>query len=242
MKKLLTGLVCALVLVAFVAVEANASERASTITVSGSGAVDVAPDIATVTFGVRTEEVTAQAAQAANTEIVNRVLGALAAAGVEEDDIATTNFSLNPVFRHTGRERQQTGYMVNTSLRVTVRNIDRVGYVLTAANNAGVTSTGHINFSIADSTAPYHEALALASQNARGRADAIASTLGVRIVGVQSVTEQWGRHTPVARGGDMVMEEAAWDVAMPMAAAAPAPIQVSDLSVEANLSVVFLIE
>ncbi|MCL2198903.1 MAG: SIMPL domain-containing protein [Defluviitaleaceae bacterium] len=246
MKKAIMAIVLILVLTLPVYVSASqwdAEIPPATITISGTGGVDVSPDMATVTFGVRVEETTAAAAQRVNNEIMERLLASVTGLGVPEGDIVTTNFSLRQVFTNVtvgGRtQRQHTGYEVNASIRVTIYDLDLVGYVLSAAGTAGVTSTGNVVFSISDRNAAFNQALALATESAKSQATVIADTLGVRIVGIRSVNAQGGQRpvlmvdSPVRAGPGAVME------AEP--AMAPTPVLAGDLTVTASVSIVFLI-
>ena len=57
--------------------------RVPTISVDGSGSVDAAPDMATVTLGVRAEAEEAQAALTATSGAAEKVLEALSGLGIE---------------------------------------------------------------------------------------------------------------------------------------------------------------
>src|SRR5688500_11323256 len=69
-----------------------------TIRVSGVGEATAKPDLATVNFAVETTGRTAQEAGQQNAALMDRVIRALLAAGVERDDIATSNYSLYPEY------------------------------------------------------------------------------------------------------------------------------------------------
>ena len=73
---------------------ASAPETAETVTVSASGTVRLVPDKAAVSFGVTTQEQTAELAQSKNSEAVKNVIEVLTGRGVEEKSIRTTYYSM----------------------------------------------------------------------------------------------------------------------------------------------------
>jgi uncharacterized protein YggE len=95
-----------------------------------------------------------------------------------------------------------------------VNEVDRAGDLLDAALGAGANRIGGLRFGIRDTTALRQQALAEAAQSARARADALAATLGVRVVGIHSIAEEGVMvPRPVAMAADVA----------PRAMAAPAP-------------------
>jgi uncharacterized protein YggE len=215
---------------------------APTVSVSGAGAVTAAPDMATITLGVTTEANTAAQALSRNNADVEAVLAALRAFDIDEADIRTQWFSIHQRF-DWGRDWNEVprliGYTVHNSVIVVVRDLDIVGEVLGAAVAAGANASHGVHFSIENAVELYLEALALAAQDARRKADTLARALGSTVTGIVSVSETGGFHAPVARE-DWAMEA---DMAM-MPAASPAmdvPVQPGELTVTARVQVVFAI-
>jgi uncharacterized protein YggE len=66
------------------------------ITVVGTGSVTTTPDTAEWSFGVQTSADTADAALAANSEAMKRVVAALREAGIAGDDLQTEQVSIWP--------------------------------------------------------------------------------------------------------------------------------------------------
>jgi len=230
MKKLFAMLLMFLFVLTIFVQPVMANEP-STIIVNGTGTVTVSPDFATLRLGVVTQNAAIGPALTENNALAAAVISAVRQLGVEEEDVRTANFSLQPL-----RDRNWVeipGHSVTNTVIVTVRDIDKTGDIIGAAIEAGATVSGGISFGITDSSAAYHEALGLAVQNARGRAQAIAGAMNYRISGVVNVTENSGTHTPVAREV-MAMEEmrtadAGWSV----------PIEVGVLSVTANVRIIY---
>jgi hypothetical protein len=219
----------------------TASEMGGTqVTVSGSGAVELAPDMARISAGISTRDMDATKAMAENNDLMNALIAAVKALGIDEDDIRTQHFSVHPSYDWSSSSRRFMGYEVSNNVSITIRDISKVGLVLGAVTAEGATSVGGVQFMISDSTAAYHTALALAVQDAAGRAQAIAGSLGMTAVVAVSIHEGWGNHQPVARNFEMA------DMAMaaPMAGGGgwDVPVQTGELSVTANVTVTFSLQ
>ena len=104
---------------------ASTPETAETVTVSASSTVRLVPDKATVSFGVTTQEQTAELAQSKNSEAVKNVIEVLTGHGVEEKSIRTTNYSMYPQYDWSdGGEQRIIGYHVTTTLAVQEQSIE----------------------------------------------------------------------------------------------------------------------
>ena len=88
MKRSLIGAIAVLALSTTAAL-AQVSDRRQ-ITVNGEGAVEVAPDMATITLGVTNEAQEAKAAMDATSDAVAQVLARLTEKGIDGGDIETT--------------------------------------------------------------------------------------------------------------------------------------------------------
>jgi len=125
------------------------------------------------------------------------------------------------------------GYSVSNSLTVTIRDMKLVGTAIDAAVAAGSNIAGGIQFSIADSSAYYAEALAQAIVNSKSKAAALAKALGVTIGNPIEVIENGGSYMPV-----LYAEKEAVMSAGRMSNAGT-PVQTGELEVSANITVVF---
>jgi len=154
-----------------------------TINVSGQSKVTASPDFATISLGVVTEDKDAKAAQKANAESMDKVIESIKALGIDEADIRTVNYSISPVYsyiKETG-ESVITGYRVNNSVSVTVRDLNKTGSVIDAAADSGVNTSSSISFGISNYEDYYNEALKNAVLAANRKANTIADALGVKL-------------------------------------------------------------
>mgnify|MGYP002544698639 CR=1 FL=1 len=215
-----------------VTIQQESKEEPNVINVSGSGEIKLVPDIATVSIQVRTYNEKPAAAQAENSAIMDAVIEAVKAAGVKDADIATDNVSLNERYNYKKTPAVVVGYDMVTSIKVTIRDIDAVGKVLSDTIAAGATGT----LTVSDSSAAYQQALKAAIDDAKGKAQAIAEALGVTLKPIPSaVNEQSSSYTPNA-AYDMRTASAAED------ANADVSISPGELTVEAQVSIEYEID
>lgn len=167
------------------------SNRVNTITARGEGVVKVKPDIAYITMGVRTENKDAKVAQTSNAEKMDKVIAALKKMGIEEKDIQTSNYSVYPQYNYEAKGAEKiVGYTVENTVKITVRDILKVGDVLDTGIEQGANVSSGIQFSISDTEKYYQEALKQAVKNARGKAEAMGEAIGVTLKNPSSIIEQ----------------------------------------------------
>lgn len=178
-------------------IETDTTEAPSTITVSGEGKVTATPDIAQVTVGVQTkrlessEEVLVQLEKS-----MAAALKAIKAAGVEDEDISTQQLSMNPMYDYTQNGQVFRGYEGSQGLIVKVRDLEKVGDVISAASRAGANQIGNISFTIDDPKALQAEAREKAIADAKEQAIKLADQLDVRLDELVSFSEGGGGYYP----------------------------------------------
>lgn len=189
------------------------------LTAVGTGTVEATPDIVYLTLGVDLKADNAAAVVADASGKMDRILAALKAAGVAEEDIHTASYNLWVEQRYDPQTGQYTGvldYHIMHAVRAVVRDISQVGTVLAAAVEAGANSVSEVSFNVADIERVASEARAKAIADAQKRAQEMAGVLGITLGKVVAVSESGGyTPTPVyydAKGGAM---EAAAAVPLP---------------------------
>jgi uncharacterized protein YggE len=206
-----------------------------TISLTGSGSASAQADQATVDLGVQITAESAKEAIGENADNMSAVIAAIKALGVSEDDIVTTSYSVYPQYDYTDSGRVFKGYTVTNLVQITVKDLDKVGDVIDAAAAAGANQINGISFGLSDAKREElkSNAYITALTDAQDKAEIIASTLGLSISGVQSVTEN--SYVPVmsysvAEGVDMAKSYA------------PTPVLSGELAVTVNVYIVFLFE
>ncbi|MGA7193781.1 MAG: SIMPL domain-containing protein [Anaerolineales bacterium] len=170
-------------------VVSNPTPTQRTLSVTGTGIVYLTPDVAYINIGVHTEQPTASEAVSTNNDQTQQVINALTNFGVDAKDIRTTNFSIYPNTQYD----QQTGkpgtttYVVDNTVDVTVRQLDKLGGLLDATVQAGANSVNSIQFDVFDKTSAIQQARDQAVKDAQTQAQGLASASGVTLGDVQTV-------------------------------------------------------
>jgi uncharacterized protein len=171
------------------AAEGDKSERS--VSVSASGTVTAAPDIAQVSAGVTTEADTAKDAIARNNAVMAKLIEGLKAGGVGASDIQTTTLHVEPRYSQPkdGRPGTISGYRVVNQVRLTVREVKRLGDILDQAIALGANQINSIGFDIANAETLKDEARKQAMVNARRRAELYATAAGAQLGQVLRISE-----------------------------------------------------
>ena len=184
---LLAGLA---VVVLFSVPSYSADEQPHGITATGHGEVMAQPDIARVMVSVVTNGRTQSQASAENARTMTAVRDALMSkAGIAQKDIETFGFNVQPQYDYKPQPPRLVGYQVTNTVRVTIRDLNRVGEVIDTATEAGANQVQGLAFEIENDKALQNRALVEALNDARGQAELIAKTLGVPLGRPISVTQ-----------------------------------------------------
>ncbi len=199
---------------------------------NGSGEVMVTPDIAVVTIGVTTQAPEASAALSANSADLTKAIATIRAAGIADKDIATSGFSIDPVYEQTDKRPSDrppaiVGYRVDNQVRVTVRDIAKSGGLLDAVVAAGANRVSGIAFDLSDRKQAANDAIRAAVADARAKAALMAEAADLRLVRILSLNaDETGGRGPIL----------AFDMA---AKAAPVPVMPGQRAVTANAQIVW---
>ncbi len=172
----------------------------NTINVSGEGEVFAVPDTATFSVGVEEVAKDVTMAQASATKKGNDILAYLKGQGIDEKDIKTTDYSINPQYEWTQgvcqssgscrpSTRTLTGYQVSQTLSVKVRDTKKAGDVLAGVGSLGASNISGLSFTIDDQDALEAEARDEAIASAKEKAEVLAKSLGVSIVRIVGFSE-----------------------------------------------------
>ncbi|MBW3571409.1 MAG: SIMPL domain-containing protein [Gemmatimonadetes bacterium] len=203
------------------AVEAGA---ASEVVSSASAERAVSADLATVTLRFSRTGLTPSAAGRALALKADSIRAALAVLGIPRDSVVNgsrwywwrgrvelveTEGRREDVYqtdangnRHLVRQivHRDTSYRMHEQLEVRIRDVSRVGRVIDAALAVGITDIGEVAFSATNTEAAQREAIRMATERARARAEVIAAAGGGRLGRTLRLSTEGGgeavRHVP----------------------------------------------
>lgn len=163
------------------------------LNLSAYGEAKIAPDLATISFGVVTEAPTAAEAMSQNSARMAQVLAALRRAGVAERDIQTSGLNLAPQYTYQpDKAPELRGYQANNRVTVKLYQLDRVGRTADAVVAAGVNQIDGIAFGLRDPQAAEDEARRNAVRSLQAKAQLYAQALGQPLGPLRSLTEGGG--------------------------------------------------
>lgn len=213
----------------------DTEEPTHTIAITGTGRVLARPDVADVSLGIVVQSRFAKDASQEAAAAMEAVIAALKELGIAEEDIATIQLSLNPVYDWNRNPPRIEDWEANNIVRVTVRDVSQVGPVIDASVAAGATRVDGVNFRIDDTKALEQEARLAAMSDARAKADTLAGAAGVTITGVLSISESSSSVPPP------IYYERAYAAAEGMDMAAT-PVMAGQMEVQVNVFVTYTIE
>lgn len=201
MKKLLalTLAMLMLALPALASAQTVAAAAEATLTVTGSASVTLKADYVRVSVGVSTSARTVEEATTLNNAAIRTVIDALQEAGVKEEDIATSNYSVHAEYDYATGSQQLSGYNVTNQLNVIIRDMEHIGATLDKATAAGANNIYNIEFLSTKADAAQDEATVYAVQDAMRRAKLLADAAGLELGGVKAISDTTSGWSTVSR-------------------------------------------
>ncbi|MBI3626758.1 SIMPL domain-containing protein [Candidatus Uhrbacteria bacterium] len=214
--KVLSAIILGLVALSLVAYVHNEFKRGryigrpaevrDTITINGEGKVTAIPDTAYVTLGLTVEKKEVAQAQKENNQKMNDVIAGLKNLGIKDADIQTTDYRINTVYDYVPAPMPKSnsymppvpgrqvirGYEVSQSVRVKIKNLDKIGDVLTLAGGKGLNQVSGVSFDLDDPEKLKQMAREKALNNAKEKAQALARVSGARLGKIVSFSEYGG--------------------------------------------------
>lgn len=183
-------------------VEAAQLGQEASIRVTGFGEALGQPDEAQVTVGVETFSPKVNDATAENEATVAAILDSLEEAGIDAEDIQTSNYNLWAEQRYGENGPEGiAGYHVSNQVMVLIRDVGKVGDLLAAVIAAGANSIYGVQFSVADPAALEAEAREKALEDARQRVESLVQLSGLTLDSILAIEETVGQYPEFARGG-----------------------------------------
>lgn len=206
-----------------------------TLDVTGRGTLTVKYDTAQIRVGFTSLESNATTAYSAMGTSMDKVASTLKAAGINEDDLQTGQFTMNEEWDYTQAGRNFKGYRVTNTLIVTTHDLKKVADLIQVAIDAGANNLQGVSFSVQDTDKLMDQALDLAVADAKAKAERVASKLGAKVAGVYRISIQDQGRSPVmydSYAGGVAMEAKAM-------AAPAAPVFAGTTEYTAMVSVTF---
>ncbi len=174
------------------------SPKERTIRVTGEGKVAAVPDQAEINVQVQEEGTDLSDVSASAQDKMKKVFHTLKTFGIEDKDIQTTSYNIQPRMKYDKGESKRTGYIVSNSLKVVVKKIGDAGKILDGVSGDGVSRVDGPSFGFSDPKKLQIEALKAAVADAQAKAEALAQAAGADLGKVSSIN-QTGSNMPSPR-------------------------------------------
>ena len=195
------------------------------IVTHGEATVRRAADQAFVTAAVETRARNPRDAQQQNAAGMAAVLQRLASMGLPKDAFRTLGYTVQQEADYVSGRRVPRDFVARNAVEVRVDAIDRTGDIVDAVVQAGATSVDRVRFDVKDRVSLEREALRLAVEDARARADAAAAGAGRTIDRVLKIDDT---RQPEFRGPAVM-------AARTVAEAAPTPVEAGPIEIRATV-------
>ena len=223
---------------------AAASEDASpaTLTVSGNSTIKVPADQVRLTLGVEAASVDPDQAHAEASATMESLIKAMKKLGLEpKSEFTIERYTVDPQWSPRPRNAEPTwrptivGYRVSSSMQITTTQIELAGTMIAKAVDAGANDIGQLVFGLADPRTARGEAIDAATRNAIEDAKRLAAAAGVTLHSIQSLSLDGAAATPRYEkyGASMAAPRMAMD------SAAIPPVMSGDVTVHANVTLVW---
>lgn len=221
-------------LAAFSPAFAEGGKMPRIISLSGHGEVRATPDIAYVTSGVVTQGATAAEALAANTKAMTDLFAALKESGIEDRDVQTSNFSVQPRYDFSNNQApKMVGYDVSNNVTVTLRKVDTLGALLDRMVQSGSNQISGISFDVSKPEDAMDEARKLATEDATRKAKVYAKAMGIELGNVMQVSEGSAAQPPMPMVRSTMMKADA---------APPVPMAAGEQTLAVDVNVIWEIK
>jgi uncharacterized protein YggE len=211
----------------------SAGSQETGITVTGSAQVHGTPDTLTVSFTISTKALHAADALADNNRRTADLVAAVKAGGVDDKDVATTGLNVGPQWSPQG---SVTGYQVDDSITVKLRDLAKAGAVIDSATAKGgdALRVGGVYLAIDDTSPLLAAARTQAIHNAHDKAVAMAAAAGAHLGAVRAIVDQAPAGYPIGFGYSAKASSGASS-----AGPAPLPVQAGSQTVDVQLTVIY---
>lgn len=176
------------------------TESPRTISVTGSGSAEAAPDLLTLSIGVECRQEDVGAAYGEAGRVSAAMTAALRDYGVADPDITTSGLNVRAeVTWQEGRGQVVSGYLASSMLSVRLRDLGRSSEVIAAAVAAGGNAVrlNGLELGFADPAGVTARAREAAWQDALTTAGHFAALAGASLGKVVSLTQQSGYPAPI---------------------------------------------
>jgi uncharacterized protein len=200
------------------------------VTVVGSGEVQGKPDTLNANVSIQASAPDVSAAMNQTSDRMQAVINALTNAGIDRNDIATSNVTLQPQYGGSGGNPTIVAYQASNSINIKIRDLNTASQTLALIGTTGgdATRINSVSYAIDDDSQLVKDARTRAFDDAKDRAEQYAQLAGLSLGKVISISESAGATPPVPS-----------PTPMPRAAMEAVPLEPGQQSVTFSVTVIW---
>lgn len=150
----------------------------------------VSPDTVYVTFSVVTNDKNSETAVSLNNKKATQMINILKKSLTEGETVKTNSYTLNPNYEYNNvtKKNMLKDYEVRNSVVLKLKDINKVGKIINIAVKNGANNVENLNFTLENTDGICNQLTAQAAQKAKKSAEALLSSLGMKIVSVSNIS------------------------------------------------------
>jgi uncharacterized protein len=190
------------------------TQKTAFFDMTGEGSATAIPDQAEATLGITVSQPTVAAAQTQANEVINNITKDLKASGIEDKNITTQNYYINPDYDYSSGGNRIRSYTVSANLLVKFTDFDKLNSAIDRAVELGANQVGGVSFSLSDEARAkaQDQAREQAVTEAKRKADGLARAAGIKLGRIVNIQESsFAPPVPIYR----VLEAKSADLAVP---------------------------
>ena len=152
-----------------------------TISVTGLGSVFVKPDVGIVSFSAEAEAPNVLEAERESAAVINAAVKFLKNSGVEDRDLKTTSYTIQPIYQFPKGRREFIGHQVRQTMELKIRDLSKTGSILSGLAGLGVNEVGSLIFEVDNLEEIKKQAQEKAIVEAKKKASDLAKSLGIKL-------------------------------------------------------------
>lgn len=170
----------------------------NTMSMSAEGKVTAVPDLATLNIAVTSQGASAAGLQDENSKKINAIIDLVKNQGVDKKDITTSGPNINPRYDYMKGNGAIIGYDIYQTVTIKIRGIDKstekVSALIDQVTDKGVNQLSGVSYSFDDADNLRQQAREQAIAKAKDKAQSLASSAGLKLGKVVSVSESGGNY------------------------------------------------
>ena len=172
----------------------SSQKLSKSVVIKGTSAINVKSDTAILELRISKSGKDINNIIMKSNKIIDDILDSLAELGIDNNDIYISRYDIYPITYEGNfiNFNNFSDYDMSSYMSIKVRDINKIGEIITKATKAGADTYNEIEFTVNDYDKYYKEALKKAIEDGNNKAKEISKSLGVDLGTVVKIDEDKG--------------------------------------------------